>query len=112
MCLLRPTGNTYCPIKEKSSTGRQRSRRICDSSTVGTLLRDSGFPRFRRGSGGLTRTDPTLVALQRRLAQGLATTEFAAPVFGIKAKLCSGTRHTRRQFAAPVFGIKAKRGRL
>ena len=36
-------------------------------------------------------------------------TEFAAPVFGIKAKLKEAADVIGKQFAAPVFGIKAKR---
>ena len=35
--------------------------------------------------------------------------EFAAPVFGIKAKPMMQKVQSHLQFAAPVFGIKAKR---
>ena len=40
--------------------------------------------------------------------QGLTPTEFAAPEFGIKAKLPLFHSPLVLQFAAPEFGIKAK----
>ena len=49
-----------------------------------------------------------MVALQARQNQRLAPTEFAAPVFGIKAKLDAVDDSGSAEFAAPVFGIKAK----
>ena len=39
---------------------------------------------------------------------GVRAIEFAAPVFGIKAKPRRRSSKTGWQFAAPVFGIKAK----
>jgi hypothetical protein len=43
------------------------------------------------------------------LVAGLGRFNFAAPVFGIKAKLPIARAMVGRNFAAPVFGIKAKR---
>ena len=90
-----------------------------------------GSPASEAEAGGYARTNSTLVALQGRQNQWFTTTEFATPVFGIKAKLGSQsqqlavmslpppflesrqslpgmTTRGRRQFATPVFGIKAK----
>jgi len=44
--------------------------------------------------------------------QRLTLTEFAPPVFGIKAKLQHGIDKRDAEFAPPVFGIKAKRLKL
>ena len=38
------------------------------------------------------------------------TTNFATPVFGIKAKLVHNPVNNYSHFATPVFGIKAKLG--
>jgi hypothetical protein len=46
--------------------------------------------------------------LQAQQNQRLAPTDFAAPVFGIKAKQVVYVDRIRDDFAAPVFGIKAK----
>ncbi len=67
------------------------ARRFRDTCAMGTFLRHSGFPRFRGGSGRFTRSNTTLVALQKLQTQGFMTSEFATPVFGIKAK-----RNSRR----------------
>src|ERR1017187_7943860 len=73
---------------------------------MGTLLR---HPRLARNRGrGYARTNSALVALQGRQIQWFMTTEFATPVFGIKAKRRGKTRATPTEVGTPVFGIKAK----
>ena len=59
-----------------------------------------GSPATEAEAGGNARTNPTLVALQERQNQGLTTTEFAPPVFGIKAKL-RAFRQVRTAFSLP-----------
>ncbi len=75
---------------------------------MGTILRHSRLALIRGRTGRNTGTNSTLVALQERQNQWFMTTDFATPVFGIKAKPLPALMRDRYEFCHPRFWNQGK----